>query len=372
MDIDSARAEFGAAVPGYLDTASMGLPTAGTVRAMSSAVRAWYEGTGRYADWEASIDRSRERWAAMAGVDAVGVGTIGSITTAVASVAHALSARPGLLVAHRAEFRSLLLPAIERFGEHRVRWITGPYTAQAFENVLDGDCAAVVISSVSSADGARVDLGRVAAAADGAGTGMIVDATQSEGIVSRGINYSRCAAVVTAGYKGLLAPRGTGFVVCSAETAPALPIAPSPYGMADADIRGSYGPSTGPLAGGAGLTQSPAWLSWVGMEPALEFLDRFSLKEREAWVLRLASRLRHGLESAGLRTQSSDLPSSVLSVAVAEPVEVLDALQKAGIRSAVRNGRLRLALHFYSDDSDIDSALNAITGLDREFFERTY
>ncbi|MCC9198517.1 aminotransferase class V-fold PLP-dependent enzyme (plasmid) [Arthrobacter sp. zg-Y820] len=371
MKLDFVRNAFGNGPTGYFNTPSMGLPTRSTVAAMKSALDAWVDGTANFGEWEVAVDRCRAAWARMCGVAVEDVGAVPSVTSAVAAIAHNLQDSPGVLVAHRDEFRSLLLPAVVAFGPERIRWVQGPYTAAAFENAIDDDVVAAVASSVSSADGARLNLGRIMDACDATGAQMIVDSTQSEGIVSLSVDYRRIAAVVTAGYKGLLAPRGTGFVYASAAAAPEMTIVPSPYGMEDNAVRGSYGPSDQAWAGGRGLTQSPAWLSWVGAVPAFELLESVDPKQREAHVLALAGRLRDGLEDVGIAVQESDLASSVVSMGVNRiDVDLAGELERAGVRAAVRLGRLRLGLHLYTEERDVDRALNAILDLDLDRFER--
>ena len=39
-----------------------------------------------------------------------------------------------------------------------------------------------------------------------------------------------------------------------------------------------------------------------------------------------------------------------------------ERLAAAGVRAAVRAGRVRLAFHLYSDERDVDLAVSALTG----------
>lgn len=364
------RARFARGTIGYLDTPSMGLPTVTTVHAMKAALDDWLAGTARFDEWESSVDRCRAAWARLNGVEARYVGVVPSITSPLASVFAECARRPGVLLAHRDEFRSLLLPALAAFGADRVRWVDGDYTSAAFESVLDDSVGVVVISSVSSADGARPDLIRLADAADASDAQVVVDSTQSEGIVPLGTELRRFGAVVAAGYKGLLGPRGTGYVYADAEFAPSMPVVPSPYGMADNHVRGSYGGPAKAWPGGRGLSQSPSWLSWVGAEPALELLESLPAEDRAHHALSLTNGLRAGLESAGIRTQTTDLPSNIVSVSLVRPDPVLAALHHVGVRAAVPLGRLRLGVHIYTTESDIALALNTLLSLDLDHYER--
>jgi selenocysteine lyase/cysteine desulfurase len=45
---------------------------------------------------------------------------------------------------------------------------------------------------------------------------------------------------------------------------------------------------------------------------------------------------------------------------VPAPDDVTDRLASAGLRAAVRAGRLRLSFHLYNDESDVEAALRAL------------
>ncbi|MGO1972239.1 MAG: aminotransferase class V-fold PLP-dependent enzyme [Propionibacteriaceae bacterium] len=360
---------FGPGVVGYFDTPSMGLPTAATVAAVEGALQDWFSGRARHGAWEESIERCRLGWAQLAGADPRWVGTASSVAAPLAAVLTALARRGGDVVAHVDEFQSLLLPAVAAFGQDRVRLVSGDYTAAAFAERLDSGVRAVVLCSVSSGTGARPDLESLVDAADAMDAAVVVDATQSEGIVGLGTPIARLATVVAAGYKGLLSPRGTGYVHAGADLDLAPFAAVSPYGVLDDAHRGPYGRAS-PHPGGRGLTQSPAWLAWVGAEPALDLLNADPAGEREEYVLDLARLLRTELQRAGIRTEPGELPSPVVSIPLIEPAPVTEALAAAGIRAAVRLGRLRLGLHRYTTRRDVDSVLETLTSTDLAHYER--
>jgi selenocysteine lyase/cysteine desulfurase len=338
---------------GYLDTPSMGLPTAAGVQAVREALDAWASGQADYADWEQRMETCRSLFGELAGARPADVGLLGSVVPAVAAVAMTLARGRGTVVAHRAEFRSLLLPVLAHVGEDRMRWVDGPYVADTFAAACDEHTAAVLVSAVSSHDGARPSLSSLAAAAADVDAHLLVDGTQAMGIVVPDAPPDRLGLLACAGYKGLRGPRGTAYAVARPDLVAHVPT-PSTYGAADADVRGTYGPPLLLKPGAPGLDQSPAWLSWVGAEPALAQLVAEPAVDREKQVLTLAHRLRDHLGRLGLPTAESDLPSPVVTFAPADPGAVVRALGEAGVRAAARRGRVRLGLHVYNDDRDVD------------------
>lgn len=121
----------------------------------------------------------------------------------------------------------------------------------------------------------------------------VVDATQAVGWLP--LDASRFDAVIVAGYKWLLGPRGTAFLTVGPALAERLtPVAAGWY-AGEAPMETFYG---GPLrlAGDARrFDLSPAWLSWVGQAPALERLERVGIAALHAHDVALADAFRAAL-----------------------------------------------------------------------------
>lgn len=337
---------------GYLDTPSMGLPTSATIDAVGEALDAWGGGRAHFSVWERSMESCRDLFARIAGVSTRDVGLLPSVVPAVSAAAATIARGTGTVVAHRMEFRSLLLPVLAQVGEARMRWVDGPYVATTFTSAMDDATDAVIVSAVSSHDGARPSLTRLADACTASGAGLVVDGTQAAGIVVPDVPLQRLSLFACAGYKGLRGPRGVAYAVAQ-DGAVAGFSAPSGYGMNDGDVQGSYGPPLTPKPGAQGLDQSPAWLSWVGAEPALAELALEPAGDRERRVVALADRLRDRLERLGMPAQPSDLPSPIVSFAPDDPDALLSRLADAGVRGTSKLGRVRLGFHVYNDEDDV-------------------
>lgn len=344
----------------YLDTPSMGIPPRVTAEAVTEALSQWTQGTARFESWDELREQCRHLAAAELAVAESTLATLPSVVPAVAYVGEQLAQRQGIVVAHRSEFRSLVLPLLRAFSEQRIRWVDGPYTAATFLERIDDDAAAVAVSSASSHNGARPDLDALHQACQSAGAELVVDSTQTTGITGLGVHPSQLALVACAGYKGLLAPRGTGYASIREDLSLATPALPSPYGMSDTPQVGSYGGPLLPREGGARLDQSPAWLSWVGAHASLNFLQHVPLQDREDHVLGITEELRHRLEAEGYTLSETDLPSPVVALRVNDPDKALRALEKAGVRASVRRGVLRMGFHIYVEPSVIDTVLNVL------------
>ena len=199
------------------------------------------------------------------------------------------------------------------------------------------------------ATGEVADLGAIAAAAKAHGALTLVDATQACGwLPLEGYGFD---VIVVAGYKWLLSPRGTAYMSVAPERlAGIVPTAAGWY--AGEDVHASY--FGGPLrlaTDARRLDTSPAWHSWVGAAPALALLEEIGIGEIHAHDLGLANRFRAGL---GLEPGDS-------AIVFVDAPGAAARLERAGIRAAVRGGRVRTSWHLYNTAADVDHALEALT-----------
>ena len=127
---------------------------------------------------------------------------------AVSGYEHNAVIRP--LVARGAEIRVASAPLFDREG-----------MIDAFRRVLPG-AGAAVCTHVSNVFGFRLPLREIAALCREEGVPLIVDASQSAGVMD--IDFPGLGAVFCAmpGHKGLLGPQGTGLLLCRDSAEPLL------------------------------------------------------------------------------------------------------------------------------------------------------
>lgn len=215
---------------------------------------------------------------------------------------------------------------------------------------VDESVDLVAVSAVQSSNGRLVDLDAVVAAARRVGAQVLLDTTQSCGWLP--LDCSRVDYAVCAAYKWLLSPRGVAFMFVRRERLEQL-IPHAACWYAGGDIWSSiYGSPLRLSADARRLDTSPAWFSWVGAAPALELLVRLDMEEVRAHDVGLANAF---LERLGREPGSS----AIVSVDVPDAAERLAA---AGVRTAVRAGRVRASFHLYNTSDDVDLAVAALTG----------
>ena len=330
----------------YLNTASFGLPPRPAWDALQEALEDWRTGRTSWEHWGDATEAARASFARLVGVPPSSVAVAANVSSLVGLVASSLPDGARILVPD-VEFTSTLFP----FLVHAHRGVTvRPVPAAELAAAIDGTTDVVAFSAVQMATGEVADLPAISAAAAKHGVMTVVDATQACGWLP--IDASGFDVVVAAGYKWLLAPRGTAYAAIAPGRLDAIvPIAAGWF--AGEDVHATYfGPPLRLAADARRLDTSPAWHVWVAAAAALAVLEEIGVEAIHAHDLRLANRFRAGL---GLAAGDS-------AIVFVDAPGAEERLARAGIRAAVRNGRLRTSWHLYNTDADVDRTLEALAG----------
>jgi selenocysteine lyase/cysteine desulfurase len=328
----------------YLNTASFGLPPRPAWDALQAALDDWRTGRTSWEPWGDATEAARESFARLVGARQSSVAIGANVSGLIGLVASSLP-EGSRVVAPDVEFTSMLFPFLVQ--AHRgvtVRTVPAAALADAIDETTD----VVAFSAVQMATGEVADLTAIATAARAHDVLTLVDATQACGwLPLEGHSFDFVAA---AGYKWLLSPRGTAYLAVNPERlGNIVPTAAGWY--AGEDIHESYfGPPLRLADSARRLDTSPAWHSWVGAAPALALIEEIGVATIHAHDLRLANRFRAGL---GLEAGNSAL-------VFLDAPEAAEQLERAGIRAAVRNGRVRTSWHLYNTEEDVDRTLAAL------------
>ena len=343
VDITNAQ-DLWSPEPGWLNTATYGLPPRPAWDQLQEALAGWRAGTAHRQAWEARKTDAREMFARLANVpvDDVATGTavsqiLGPVATAVPDGA--------LVVAPDIEFTSNLFPWLVH--EDRLRVTTVP-TGRLVDRVSAG-CDLVAFSLVQSATGEVADYEQLVAAARAVGARVVVDATQACGWLP--FDASLADAVVVGGYKWLMAPRGSAFGYLSPGLRETMRPAMAGWAAGKVVDESYYGPPLRLADNARRFDISDAWFSWVGAAPALEVIGQIGLDAIREHDVALANRFLAGLGRAPSN-------SAIATVDVPAAKEKLD---RAGVRASVRSGSVRVAFHVYTTEADVDLALEALS-----------
>ncbi|WP_133480061.1 aminotransferase class V-fold PLP-dependent enzyme [Cognatilysobacter segetis] len=360
----------------YLDTAS----NAPRLRSVHAALRrAWDESAApwrlSFADWDAQIERVRalgsRLFHADGRADAESVALVPSVAHAMSTIAAGWPLRAGDVVALLdGEFPSTLLPWQVRCASigaalHAIDRVDARAATLRLLEVAPP--AVLVLSQSHWRDGRLLDLDAVADAARARGVPLVLDLSQSLGVLPGDVDRWRPAFAMSVGYNWLLMQKGLCLLWASAAwreriapleqhwqgRAPARPWhfgmdAPPPY--RDGARRFDGGEVTEPLRLATAEAALAQLLEWTPAAVAQRLGE-------------LTARLRAALDAAGIGDWCLS-PASPHLLGIAPPPARLDALRASFAASHVvcieRDGVFRLAPHLHLGAADIDRVAQAI------------
>lgn len=331
--------------PGYLNTASYGLPPRRASEALDRALDDWRHGRVSWEPWADTADEARTLFAGLVHAKPADVALGSAVSQLVAHIAAALPDGARVLVPD-VEFTSIVFPWLVQAGRGvEVRTVAASDLADA----IDARTDLVAFSTVQSATGEVAPVAEIAHAAREHGALVVVDATQAVGWLP--VDARDADALLCTGYKWLLSPRGSAFMTVGPRLGELIAPVMANWWSTD-DYRGSYyGPPLRVASTARRFDISPAWFSWVGTVPALQTLSEIGIDTIHDHNVRLANRLRAGL----------GLEAGVSAIVPVQAEGADERLAAAGIRAAMRAGSARLSFHVYNTDDDVDRALTALS-----------
>ncbi len=199
---------------------------------------------------------------------------------------------------------------------------------------------------VQSADGRLVDLDALRAAR-GTGTRVVLDATQALGWLDADLGFAD--AVVAAGYKWLLSPRGTAWLALR----PDWPVVPHSAG-------GTPGPTSGTASTGCRCASPPTrGPSTRRPRGTARRAPPSRCPGSRGWTARPCTRTASAWPTRSAPGWACHPPDSAI-VAVRRP-DAMARLAAAGVVASARAGAARLAFHLYNTEDDVDRAVAALT-----------
>ncbi|RFU39920.1 aminotransferase class V-fold PLP-dependent enzyme [Actinomadura logoneensis] len=338
MDLDEA-VRLWEPEPGWLNSASHGIPPKPAFDALQDALAEWRHGVTGWAKWDRSTDRARAAFARLVGVPAEDVAVGASASQLLAPVAASLPQGSRVVVPDIEQTSNLFPWLVQDLDVRTVPPADLP-------GAIDADTDAVAFSLVQSATGEVAAADEVVAAARAHGALVVADATQAVGWLP--VDAAPFDVLVVSAYKWLMCPRGTAFGYFSPDVRDRVrPVNANWYaGEGDA----SYGPPLRLAKDSRRFDIAVPWFSYVAAAPTLELLLDIGIGQVHEHDVRMADHFRAGLGMP---------PGDSAIVTVARP-GAAERLEAAGIRASVRKGAVRLAFHLYTTESDVDTAIAAL------------
>lgn len=341
--------------------------------AMQSEAAPW---TIAPADWFSTSDRVRALAALVMGVDADGIALVPSASYGIAVAAANVPVRHGQsIVVLDEQFPSNVYAwrELAKARDARIRTVRrdpdGTWT-EGLLDAIDEDTAVVAVPNCHWTDGSLVDLVRVGNAARAVGAALVVDASQSMGVLPLDMDAVRPDFLVSVGYKWLMGPYSVAYLYAAPKWRDAgVPLENSWLTRAGSEDFAGLVDYTDEFRAGArrfDMGEFPhfvlAPMAIAGLEQVLEWgVD--NIQASLARLTRLVEEGVAGLASTALPAERRVGHMIGIRFPGALPPGIGQALSDARVYVGVRGDALRIAPHLYNDASDIGRLFDVLGDL---------
>lgn len=343
----------------YLNTATAGLSWQGLGAASAAFYESKLRGICARSEWVATAARTRDRLAALLGVDESTVSFTGSATEALNLACLGLPLPPGSRIAIAAdEFPSVWQACLSlRNAGIESSAVEIPRESDRTAALIEAaaHAQALAVSHVHWRTGTCVDLEELAAACARSGAWLIVDGVQAVGAIP--VRAGLADAYCGSSFKWLLSGFGLGFMTLSERLAREW--TPPFRGYAN------EWPSRDPQYG---------HLNYPGiyaLGASLEFLGSLGWGEIFGRVAELASGLGMALRAKGFEVLTpSDSAAGIVSVRLEEAADIVEQLAGESIYVEDREAIVRASPHFYNTEAETARFVRALAGRCARWSER--
>jgi selenocysteine lyase/cysteine desulfurase len=366
MRPDAFRAGFpGLATMTHLASCSQGALSDAVADALGEFQRAIVEHGNPWHVWMDRVELARRRFAAFIGAHEDEVAIVPCASDGAFQVVSGL--RDPEIVSCDLEFPSVgQVWHAQRSASVRMAPLTdaGFATAEGYASVITDSTTLVSVPLVSYRHGQRLPVKDVVGLAREHGAQVFVDAYQAAGVVAVDVNELDCDYLVSGALKYLLGVPGIAFLYVRRGTARDL----------DPQLTGWFGrvnpfsfDPTGtdfPPEARRYETGTPSVPAAYAAAAGLDLLSTLDAPAVHRHVVEVTGTLHTALAADGERIGSPDDSSRGPMVALYDdaPERLAAYLAERRIVTSPRGNFVRLSVHYYTDDSDVDAVVRAVAG----------
>jgi selenocysteine lyase/cysteine desulfurase len=391
ISIAEARKLFPGASQGiFMDVAARGILPAATERVVMKLLQERSSGTVNKDELFDTIERVRSLYAKMINATPTEIAFTKNVSDGINSIAAAVDWKPGdnVVLCPVLEHPTNIYPWVNQKHRHgiEIRIIDdegGHMPVEKMIAAIDSRTRVVSASLVSFSPGFKTDVVTLGAACRKRGAIFVVDGAQGIGIVHLDMQTMPIDILSVSTQKGLCAFYGLGFLYARREIAEQLrPVYLSRFGV-------EIGNSHEAAVNIEDYELMPAaqrfevgnynYLGAVGVEPALDILTRVGTDAIEKHVSALTHDMVRKLHDRGVPVYSGKPgPHLTHIVALGEGIDpnhneyddsdissFARLLRNGGVRLSVRRGMIRLSLHLYNNQDDVDRLVEIASGWNR-------
>lgn len=352
----------------YVNSCSQGALSDSVRRAYEEYLTGMEQEGSQWGHWVARQERLREAMAQLLSTSPAEIAITASASAGINAVASSLdfdSVR-NKIVTTSLEFPTVgqIWHAQERHGAQVVHVRADDdhtIPLSRFEDEIDETTAIVSITHVCFRNGAMLDPTPIIELAHSRGALVLLDAYQSVGAVPLDMSSLQADFVTGGMLKYLLASPGVGFLYArDASTKPLVPTSTGWFAARDifAMSIDSYDPALDARRFEAGTPPVPSlYAGAAGVELMLEI----GVERTRAHVGGLVDQLRAGIgDLGGTVVTPLDHQGPMVAIAATDENAFVAALEGEKVITSCRDGNVRVSLHCYNNDDDVDRVLAAL------------
>ncbi len=371
-DITEARRLFpGAQDRAYLNTAAVGLASSHLAATYHRVIDRWVGAAFDFGDGERAAGVARSAAAGLIGAEVDDVALIPALSTAAGLVGAQLP--PAVsgenVVIGASEYSSNNWPwrqlTTKGYDVRQVPFRDGGLAPDDVADHVDSGTKVVAFSGVQSATGHRSDVAAISSIARAVGAIVFVDGSQLVGALPVADDLPHVDVLAASDHKFLLnAGRGMGYCYLSPEMQSRFTPINAGWRAGRVPFESFFGPEMDLSPTASRFDSSISWLAALGNEAALSVFDDFGAEAVYGRNRELTTLLRSTLAEIGW--EPVDVPeknrSTIVSVPLGtrDPAPLLAHLSGRGITCSTRAGNLRVAVHFYNHEDDLERLADAL------------
>jgi selenocysteine lyase/cysteine desulfurase len=373
-----ATGKLGAAIRGefpilahttYLNSCSQGALSHRVKEAVERWLEGWDENGAEWHHWVERAEAARGAFARLLHAEATELAVTTSVTQGVSGIVSTLdlNTRPKIVIseyefptvgqiAHAQELRGAEVVHVRPDAD-------GSIPPERFAEAVDERTALVCCTTVSYRTGHRHDVAAIADIAHASGALCLADSYQAIGAIDFDAHALGVDFVTGGTVKYLLGTAGLGFLYVRGELLPRL--LPTQTGwFADEDIFqmdiSDYSPAADARRFDPGTPPVPNIYAGVAGMSIIEEAGTAAIEEH---IAGLTARLIDGLEELGAHVPTPRDPARrgpLVTVKSTDVPRLVDALAQQKIVCSERDSNLRVALHLYNVEDDVERLLDAL------------
>jgi len=354
----------------YANSCSQGALSSDVREAYEAYLAGWDENGAEWEHWVERAESARAAFARLVGADAAEVAVTTSVSQAVSGLVSALPLERGRnrfvisefefptvgQIAHAQELRGAEVVHVRPDADGRI-------PLERFAEAIDERTALVCCTAISYRTGYRQDVASIAGLAHERGALCLADSYQAAGAVPLDVRALDVDFLTAGTVKYLLASAGLGFMYVRRGLHERL--LPTQTGwFADEDIFrmdiSDYSPASDARRFDAGTPPVPNIYAGIA---GMGLVEEVGVPEIAAHVRRLADRLVAGLDDLGATVATPRGETEygpLVCVASTDPHALVDALAAARIVISSRDANVRISLHLYNVEEDVNRIIEAL------------